>query len=128
MRWQYDRLRPNSKSECILKLRCQPRPYRAEAEPTAFILQPALIEDYEQVVAWSQNPAHTTLPSQVARFVVKLHEIGDGQERRERVVGVQLKDACHKGAFLEPSKSLIQSQPDLKMRQANDERTERISG
>src|SRR5262245_24794476 len=104
------------KSKRVLNLARQPCARSAEIEPAVSLLQPALIEDQKQIVARTNNPPHAALPAQVARFVVELHEIGDGKKRREGIVGAQLENPRDEVAFLEPDESLIQSQPDLKMR------------
>ena len=50
------------------------------------VLDPALVENEEQIVSGLENPAEAALPAEVARIRIELNEIREGDERRQGIV------------------------------------------
>ena len=58
--------------ERVLKLRGKPAFLRAVAESPLRVLNPALVEHDEEIIARLDNPARAALPAQVAAGVIEL--------------------------------------------------------
>src|SRR6185295_11458374 len=97
-------------AERVLELRRHLAVGGAEPQRAAdIVLDPALIEREEEVVARLERPSHAALPSEVAGPVVVLNQVRERQPRRDRVVDVRREDAGDEAPLGESREGLVRA-------------------